>query len=121
MEYSNNNLAILLVLTAVVIIVGTIIGLYRIEMIDQGMGATGAVTGTVDITVSSTTYITVSGSIDLGTLTPGSWNASENSSLGGSADPMAAWNNTKLTSNFTVPSSTFSCFIIDLLSISPLI
>tara|TARA_Y100000310_G_scaffold263034_1_gene272917 strand:+ start:3547 stop:4209 length:663 start_codon:yes stop_codon:yes gene_type:complete len=102
-DYSNNHLAILLVLTGLVIVVGTLISLYRIDLLDQTVPVTGAVTGSVDVTISSTTFITISGTIDFGTLSPGTWNSSENASLTeGGVNHLDHWNNTNVTSNFTV-------------------
>lgn len=96
---SNNHLAVLLVLTALVIVAGTFFSLNKISVIKKGVPITGAATGTVSVTVASTTYITVSGAISLGALEPGSWNSSENSSyFGGGGN----WNNTNVTANFTV-------------------
>ncbi len=100
---NNNHLGILLALTAVVIVAGTLFSLNKINMIENRMPFTGAATGTLSITVSSTTFITITaGTISLGLIAPGSWNSSENATLGGSTDPMSAWNNTNITSNFTV-------------------
>jgi len=102
-DISNNNLAILLVLTAIVIVVGTVFSLYRINSLEDSIGITGAATGTVSLTVSSTAYITVSGSIDLGAIEPGEWNSSENASYThGAAETNDGWNDTNITSNFTV-------------------
>ncbi|MDP7323211.1 MAG: hypothetical protein QF632_00455 [Candidatus Woesearchaeota archaeon] len=102
---NNNNLAILLVLTIVTVFAGTLFSLYRIDTIEGSMASvTGAATGTVSLSVSSTTFITISGTIDLGAIEPGQWNASENSSYshGTSEYEDTHYNNTNVTSNFTV-------------------
>jgi len=78
-ETTNNNIAVLLVLAIIVILAGTLLSLYRISSIESSLtGVTGAATGTVSLTIASTTYITVTGAVALGALVPGSWNASDN-------------------------------------------
>tara|TARA_Y100000310_G_C20657186_1_gene802589 strand:+ start:96 stop:758 length:663 start_codon:yes stop_codon:yes gene_type:complete len=100
----NNHIAVLLSLTVIVIVVGTMFSVYRINLIEGSISdVTGAATGTVDVTVATTTFITISNTIDLGAIEPGSWNASENSSYTeGGAETTAGWNSTNVTSNFTV-------------------
>ncbi len=78
-ETTNNNIAVLLVLTIIIILTGTLLSLYRINSIESSLsGVTGAATGTLSLTIASTTYVTVTGAVALGSLVPGSWNSSDN-------------------------------------------
>ncbi len=109
-ELDNNKLAMLIVFAIAVVFAGMVFNLNRINEIETGMGITGMLstssTGTATLTASvasSTTISLVKSTINLGSLQPGEWNSSENSSYTHSGTAaMANWNSTNCTENITI-------------------
>ncbi len=110
-EIDNNKLAILIVMAISVVFVGMVFSLNKISEIEGTMAITGmlatASIGNATLTASVTSVTAISvpvSTINLGSLEPGQWNASENSSYshGTSEYEDTHYNNTNVTSNFTV-------------------
>ncbi len=108
-ELSNNNLAILIGLAIAVVFTGMFFSLSSINDLEKGMVITGmlstvtASNATLTAEVPSTATISLPVStVSLGGLQPGEWNSSENSTIGGATSPLAAWNNSNVTSNITI-------------------
>ena len=86
-EIDNNKLAILIVMAISVVFVGMVFSLNKISEIEGTMAITGmlatASIGNATLTASVTSVTAISvpvSTINLGSLEPGQWNASENSS-----------------------------------------
>lgn len=83
-ELSNSTLAMLVVITIIVSVSGTLISLSKLSQFGGGAGVTGMIssslnaTGEVNLTVQSTTYINATDNvIELGVIDPGSSGTSE--------------------------------------------
>ena len=109
-EITNNHLVFLVVVGIAVVFVGMFFSLSKITEIEDGMTITGMLStnstglGTLTAEVQASTQISVPlSTVALGSLEPGTWNSSENASLThGGGSTMDGWNNTNVTSNFTV-------------------
>ncbi len=109
-EVNNNHIAYMVVLVIAVVFVGMVFSLNRIGEIETGLGITGMLatnntgTATLSATVASSTAISLPVSaIDLGSLQPGEWNSSENSTYthGGPFDT-DRYNTSNITENITI-------------------